>query len=258
MRKTRLYLPQNSEHGTLPPQLFETGVEIELPQHAAHHISTVLRKKVGDQIYLFTGEESAEYNSEITFIKKSTVRVQLQEKHTIENESPLQLTLYQGISRGDHMETSIQKAVELGVQNIVPIICERSQIKLNANVLAKKMQHWQNIIISATQQSWRCYVPKLHTPTPFADALKSKTEKYHLLFDTENAQRIEPKTLAQANSVGCWIGPEGGFTSEEVSTSKNTGAHIVNLGKRILRTETATISALSIVQFLAGDLRQSD
>lgn len=260
MRKTRLYLPRSPEHGVLPPQSLETGMEIELPQQAAHHVSTVLRKKAGDVIYVFNGGEAAEYESDITFIKKSTVRVQLKEKHIVDNESPLQLTLYQGISRGDHMDTSIQKAVELGVQNIVPIICERSQIKLNANVLDKKMQHWQNIMISATQQSWRCYVPTLHAPTPFADALANKAienhEEYTLLFDTEDAHPIESKTLTHAKSVGCWIGPEGGFTSEEVDAAKSSNADIVNLGKRILRTETATISALSIVQFLAGDLRQ--
>lgn len=244
MRKTRLYISH----------ALRQGEEIELPAQAAHHVSTVLRKKAGDVLYVFNGEKPAEYVSDITFVKKSKVRIHINEQVIVDNESTLQLSLYQGISRGDHMDTSIQKAVELGVQNIVPIICERSQIKLNANVLDKKMQHWQNIIVSATQQSWRCYLPKLHAPTPFSDAFLAREQEYALLFDTEDAQPIDQSALTQANPIGCWIGPEGGFTSEEVNAAKNAGAHIVNLGKRVLRTETATISALSIVQFLAGDL----
>lgn len=247
MRKTRLYIP----HPLIQ------GEEIALSAQASHHINTVLRKKVGDILYVFNGEEAFEYLARIIFIKKSTVRIQLNEKYAVNNESPLQLALYQGISRGDHMDISIQKAVELGVQNIIPIICERSQIKLNANVLDKKMQHWQNIITHATQQSWRCYLPNLHNPISFDEALNLIGDEYTLLFDTISAQPINTNEMAQAEKIGCWIGPEGGFTPEEVHSAKQASAHIVNLGGRVLRTETATISALSIVQFVSGDFSSS-
>jgi 16S rRNA (uracil1498-N3)-methyltransferase len=124
---------------------------------------------------------------------------------------------------------------------------------MDAKRLEKKLQHWQQIIISAAQQSWRCELPKLNTPVSFAESLEAQAEQ-NIIFDVHSTQALE-KSAADHSSINCWIGPEGGFSVEEVEQSTNAHMLVASLGPRILRTETATVTAISLLQYFAGDLK---
>lgn len=244
MRKIRIYTPQD----------LIVGQAIELEDSAAHHVGVVLRMQANDALTLFNGS-SGEYSVTITFAKKGKVRVNINDFTAVDRESPLYLHLYQGLSKGDHMDFSIQKAVELGVKEITPVFCDRSQFKMDAKRLEKKMQHWQQIIISAAQQSWRCELPILNTPVAFKDSISNlSSSASNVLFDVEATQSLDVVTETMRH-VNCWIGPEGGFSAEEVAIAKNADMPVLSLGPRVLRTETATITALSLFQYFAGDLK---
>lgn len=243
MRKIRIYTPQR----------LALNSEVELDTGPAHHVGTVLRMGVGEELILFNGDKG-EYHAVITFSKKGKVRFQANSFTEIDRESPLELHLFQGLSKGDHMDFSIQKAVELGVSEITPVFCARSQFKMDAKRLEKKSQHWQQIIISAAQQSWRCELPILNSPISFAEAISSlSASEQNIIFDVEASQTLA-QSAAKHSSISCWIGPEGGFSTEEVEQARNADMLVASLGPRILRTETATITAISLLQYFAGDL----
>lgn len=242
MRKIRIYTPQR----------LELNSEVELDAGPSHHVGTVLRMSAGEELLLFNGDKG-EYHTVITFSKKGKVLVQVNSFTEVNRESPLKLHLFQGLSKGDHMDFSIQKAVELGVSEITPTFCARSQFKMDQKRLEKKLQHWQQIIISAAQQSWRCELPKLNPPISFAESLEARSEQ-NIIFDVDSTQTLE-QTAANHGSINCWIGPEGGFSTDEIELSHNADMLVASLGPRILRTETATVAAISLLQYFAGDLK---
>jgi 16S rRNA (uracil1498-N3)-methyltransferase len=241
MRKLRAYTPQS----------LIVGEEIELAPETAHHLINVLRLGAGDEIVLFNGQ-GGEYTSQLSFAKKGKGRATILAFNDVNRESPLSIHLYQGISRGDRMDFALQKATELGVTAITPLLCEHSQFKGNEKQQEKKQQHWQQIIISAAQQSWRCKLPKLNPPCQLDAALGEDTNTSKLFFHTQSESQLGD-ILSEQTSLSIYIGPEGGFSDNEHTLAKNAGAIDVLLGPRILRTETATVAAITLAQYLAGD-----
>lgn len=241
MRKIRIYTPQ----------ALTLNSEVELDNGPAHHVGTVLRMTAGEELILFNGEKG-EYHTTITFSKKGNVKIKVNSFTEVDRESPLKLHLFQGLSKGDHMDFSIQKAVELGVNEITPVLCARSQFKMDQKRLEKKLQHWQQVIISAAQQSWRCELPILNAPIGFPESLKQRADQ-NIIFDVEATQNLE-QTATNQQSINCWIGPEGGFSTEEITQTRDADMLVASLGPRVLRTETATVAAISLLQYFAGDL----
>jgi 16S rRNA (uracil1498-N3)-methyltransferase len=226
------------------------GEEVALSKEVANHISRVLRLKDGAEITLFNGD-GANYLATVTVVGKS-VTAAIIDKTAANNESPLNIHLGQAISRGERMDFTLQKSVELGVLNITPLISERVQFRYDEKRLKKKMNHWQKIIESACEQSGRTVVPCLNSPMSLPDWLQAD-ESPGLLF-VPGATTGLMDLPSQAN-IRLLVGPEGGLSDAEVALSLNTKLFTaVNLGPRILRTETAALAAISILQAQFGDM----
>ncbi|GFM83028.1 ribosomal RNA small subunit methyltransferase E [Pseudomonas cichorii] len=223
--------------------------EHELPEAQAHYISRVLRMVEGDALQLFDGS-GTEFLGTLVEVGKKRVRVQLNESLAGQIESPLRIHLGQGLSRGERMDWAIQKATELGVTEITPIVSERCEVRLKDERAEKRQAHWQQIAISACEQCGRSVVPVIHPPMPLADWLK-RTEADLKLVLHPVAEALtsheKPTTLAFL------IGPEGGLNDAEVEQAREAGFHAARLGPRVLRTETAPVVALSVAQQLWGD-----
>lgn len=179
---------------------------------------------------------------------------ELHEKLDVNNESPLKIHLAQGLARSEKMDWIIQKAVELGVNEITPLQTEFSEVRLSPERMQKKLDHWQGVIIHACEQSGRNWLPSLHEPLKFSDFLtqrESRTAQTYLLHPgCEHVLKNYSKGLQE---VTLMIGPEGGFSDQEVQTAKNCGVTLLQLGRRVMRTETAGIAAMAAFQMLMGD-----
>jgi len=221
--------------------------------NAANHIARVLRLGVGDALTLFDGR-GGEYASRIEGLRKDAVEVAVGEHVAIERESPLALTLAQGVSRGERMDWVMQKATELGVQRIVPLITKRSVVRLDPGQAQKKLQHWRGIIIASCEQCGRNRLPQLAAPRDLQEFLGSEatTGAMRLLLSPIGSLRIGAIKLVQKFTV--LIGPEGGLAPEEAQAALAQGFVGVQLGPRVLRTETAAIAALAALQQALGDL----
>jgi 16S rRNA (uracil1498-N3)-methyltransferase len=171
----------------------------------------------------------------------------------VENESPLNIHLAQGISRGDRMDFTLQKSVELGVNTITPIFTERCGVKLSGERLEKKHQQWQKIVISACEQSGRCAVPIVATPIYLADWLAQETAALKLNLHPKAEHSIMNLPI-ENQRVRLLIGPEGGLSDDEIANANKAGFHDVLLGPRVLRTETAALTAITALQCRYGDL----
>ncbi|MCF2858997.1 16S rRNA (uracil(1498)-N(3))-methyltransferase [Pseudoalteromonas sp. SMS1] len=225
---------------------------IALGDDAAGHVARVLRMGVGDQVSLFNGK-GGEYLATIETVSKKTVTVVPTEFVDKCVESPLKVHLGQGISRGDKMDFTIQKSVELGVSEITPLFTTRCGVKLSGDRLTKKHQQWQKIAISAAEQSGRNFVTKIHTPITLEQWLNEQSHELKLTLHPRAAHSI--KTLpAPAHGVRFLVGPEGGFTDEEMQTTSDQGFVDIKIGPRVLRTETAALTVLSALQLQFGDL----
>lgn|SRR5579883_58214 len=229
----------------------KTGMLLQLTDSAAHHLATVLRAKIGDSVTIFNGE-GGEYQSVIKEITKKKVIVETQQFLTIDRESPLDIYLAQGISRGEKMDYTIQKAVELGVKKIFPIITERCNVKLDEERRDKRLLHWTSVIISACEQSGRNHVPEILLPQKFENFLKTADADWKFILAPQASKKLSEFPIKKNSRVILLIGPEGGFSDNEIKIA--TDFHALNLGPRILRTETAGLTALSALQFYAGDL----
>lgn len=185
--------------------------------------------------------------------KAAVVKIQTAEPNP--SESGLSIHLAQGISRGDRMDTTIQKAVELGVTEISPLFTSKTAVKLAENRLAKKMQHWQNIIIGACEQSHRSVIPELHPPTTLTSWLETNDQNDTILNVVLSPDGSNTFGALQVNHSECRIlvGPESGLTDVEVEACVIQGFHSVSLGPRVLRTETAGAAALAVLQTRFGD-----
>ena len=228
------------------------GAQIELPDNAAHHAQRVLRLKAGDMVRLFNGD-GHDYDGELLRVTKEGVTARITGQHLVERESPLNVTLAQCISSGDRMDFTLQKAVELGVARIQPLAAERSVVKLAGDRAEKRVQHWQNVVASACEQSGRASVPQVLPPLPFMHWLAEPHDfALRLMLNPHTEQRLHD--LAKPDGAICLlIGCEGGFAPGEITAATNTGFTGVRLGPRILRTETAGLAALTALQTLWGD-----
>ncbi|MFN6970003.1 MAG: 16S rRNA (uracil(1498)-N(3))-methyltransferase [Rheinheimera sp.] len=241
MRIPRIYQP-----GVLLPQQF-----ISLSEEQANHVGRVLRMEAGDALVLFNGD-GFNYPAVITETGKKSVQVQINEQLENPVESPLKIHLGQGISRGDRMDFAIQKAVELGVTEITPLFTERCGVKLDAERLQKRTEQWQKIAIAACEQSGRSVVPLIHTAVQLNKWLTQETKDLKLTLDPWTSDSI--KTITGSQTIRLVIGPEGGFSDREVMLTTQAGFVAVQLGPRVLRTETAALTAISALQLQMGDL----
>ena len=238
-------------------QVFDVGQTQPLSDDAFGHTVRVLRLKEGDDITLFNGiaEQQGyfEYQAKLCNVNKKRADIEIIAKQLVENESPLNIHLGQGISRGDRMDFTLQKSVELGVNTITPIFTDRCGVKLSGERLEKKHEPWQKIVISACEQSGRCTVPTVALPIYLEDWLQQESSALKLNLHPR-AQHSIMSLPIENNRVRLLIGPEGGLSNDEISAAVTAGFHDVLLGPRVLRTETAALTAITALQCRYGDL----
>jgi len=252
VRLTRLHVP-------VPPAA--TG-ELELPEAAAAHVSRVLRLRPGAPLVLFDGSGN-DLRAEVSSVTGGRVRVRILERLPGLPESPLAVTLVQGVSRGERMDWTLQKATELGVRRIRPVTTVRSVVRLDERQGERRLHHWEAVVASACEQCGRSVLPVVEPPVTLSQFLGEPSgTPWRLLLHPRG-----PDTLA--GTVADWfgsrssgleplellIGPEGGLDEGEAAAALAAGYAAVRLGPRVLRTETAGIAALAVLQALAGDLR---
>lgn len=225
----------------------------QLSESAATHATRALRLEVNDHIVLFNGD-GFDYNCTLTTVKKNSVTATVNNANKVENESPLNITLVQAISSGDRMDFTIQKAVELGVKNIQPVSSKRSVVKLSAERAEKRTEHWQNIVSSACEQSGRAYVPKVLMPISIENWLnqQANTAATRILLNPIGAVRLAA-IIKPSDEIQLLIGAEGGLSQEEIDLATAKGFQSIVLGPRILRTETAALTAIAAMQSAWGD-----
>ena len=226
---------------------------IEICGSDVNHIKNVLRMKTGDKVYLSNGSD-LEYECSLLEWTDDTILAKIEDVHGMETELPVKITLYQGLPKGDKMEMIVQKAVELGVAEIVPVAMKRCVVKLDAKKAAKKVSRWNTIALSAAKQAKRGIIPEVREVRNFKDILEEVQDIEFMLVPYEEAKGMQAskELISQAKgkkSIGIIIGPEGGFEKEEIEQLKAAGGQTMSLGKRILRTETAGMTVLSILMF---------
>ncbi|MDX3772843.1 16S rRNA (uracil(1498)-N(3))-methyltransferase [Chromatiaceae bacterium AAb-1] len=222
-----------------------------LEDDAANHVGRVLRMQPGHELTLFNGD-GCDYPAVITQADKKQVQVKVLSQQPNPVESPLCIHLGQGISRGDRMDFAIQKAVELGVTEITPLFTERCGVKLDGERLQKRTEQWQKIAVSACEQSGRSIVPVVHPAISLPRWLEQPTKELKLTLHPRASDTI--KTLNATQYIRLVIGPEGGFTDQEITQTFTAGFTGIQLGPRVLRTETAALTAISALQLQFGDL----
>lgn len=221
----------------------------ELPEAQAHYIGRVLRHAAGDAVQLFDGS-GQEFLGELVEVGKKSVRVELREAFAGLAESPLRIHLGQGLSRGERMDWAIQKATELGVARITPIVSERCEVRLKDERADKRTAHWRQIAISACEQCGRSVLPQIDVPVTLAEWLQGVEAELKLVLHPVAEPLL---SHARPASLAFLIGPEGGLGDGEVELARAAGFQAARLGPRVLRTETAPVVALSVAQQLWGD-----
>jgi 16S rRNA (uracil1498-N3)-methyltransferase len=222
-----------------------------LPEKVHRHAVQVLRLKQGAELFLFDGR-GLEYSAILEDVAKRSSTVRLVKSLNVDNESPLSITLLQGVSRGERMDYALQKAVELGVHHIIPVITDRCNVSLSGDRADKRLAHWQGIITSACEQSGRSILPILSNVTQLEEAINNCAVECRLVLDPLADSGLT--TLTRQNDVALLIGPEGGLAEQEIQKAVDLGFQAITMGPRILRTETATVTALAIVQAAWGDV----
>lgn len=230
------------------------GSSIRIGGEDGNHLSKALRAKEGERI-LISDEQGFEYTCEISGFDGTEILLKILWKEAADRELPVEITLFQGLPKGDKMEFVIQKAVELGAVQIVPVEMKRSVVRLDEKKAEKKRERWQAIAGSAAEQSKRARIPQILPVCTMKQALKEGEKldmlllPYELAEDMEKTRRLFDE-VGEKSSIGIFIGPEGGFEKEEVELAVQAGACPITLGKRILRTETAGLYLLSVLGFL--------
>lgn len=228
------------------------GAFINLPANAAIHACRALRMQTGDAAKLFNGD-GHDYLCEIISIKKSEVVVKIKDIIEVGSESPLKVTLVQAISSGDRMDFTIQKAVEMGVTHIQPIASQRSVVKLSGDRAEKRVEHWQNVVISACEQSGRAFVPQVAQPMTLSNWLGTNPAALTRITLSPTATQTLHDLPKPQGEICLLIGAEGGLTDDEISLAAVNGFTPVRLGPRVLRTETAALATLAAIQTVWGD-----
>lgn len=225
--------------------------DITLAAPAANHIASVLRMQPGEHLFLFNGD-GGHFEATITHAAKKQVTVHVRDYRLPDNESPLRIHIGQGLSRGERMDYAIQKSTEMGMAEITPLFTTRSEVKLDAERSTKRQQHWQQIAISACEQCGRDVIPVINAPISLSDFATSVKADLKLVLHHESPSSL--RDLPKPVSVALLIGPEGGLTEEEIALALEHGFEATQLGPRVLRTETAPVVALSVLNTLWGDV----
>lgn len=242
MRAIRIYQPGS----------YQSGQTLELSPEAGQHVAVVLRMQPGERLTLFCGD-NREFDAIIETVKKKQVVVRLGTVTEKSRESALIIHLAQAISKGDRMELVMQKSVELGVANITPLITERCVVKLDKERLEKKLHQWQSIVIAACEQSGRNKIPVVHPPVHLEGFVKTAQAQQKFILHPEGNASWRDYAIGPCD-IELIIGPEGGLSHNEIAMASQHGFSPLSLGPRVLRTETAAITALSVLQAVGGDL----
>ncbi|MAD92016.1 MAG: 16S rRNA (uracil(1498)-N(3))-methyltransferase [Gammaproteobacteria bacterium] len=230
------------------------GAKLKLDGDRAKYLGKVLRARVGNTFIIFDGS-GLEWSAKITQITNNNIYFELGIGLDPHTESPLEIHLIQGISRGDRMDFVMQKATELGIKSITPVLTDYGMVKLNSERAQKRRDHWQKIANSACEQSGRTRQPTIDMPLSL-EAYLNKPPIFDIkIILSPNASVPFTQIPAPKNKICILIGPEGGFSKHEYAHAKAIGFQEASLGPRILRTESAAISAISILQAKWGDLR---
>ena len=228
------------------------GTELALPAQAAAHVGRVLRLRPGDAVMLFNGD-GRDYPAQLVAVEPREVRARVLEAQANRSESPLRIVLAQALARGEKMDWIVQKASELGVTGIVPLVTARSEVKLDEKRAGKRLEHWQAVAISACEQSGRARVPAIAPVQPlraWLDSLEGTAMRLALLPEGE----VRPRALgAPGEGAVLAVGPEGGFDEADIALLRDAGFRGLALGPRVLRTETAGMAAIAALQALYGD-----
>ena len=226
---------------------------IILDEFSSHHAIRVMRVKVDDFLVLFNGD-GFEYRGRVSDINKKTINVEILSKEKKNNESPININLFQSISSNEKMDMVIQKATELGVSSIQPIFTSRSTIKLSLDRTKKRVIHWKQVSISACEQSGRSKIPTIKSPIEFDQISEGiKTNSLNLLLHPDNLEESSNLPNEYSGDINIFIGPEGGFSQDEALLLKKQNCINIQLGPRILRTETAPLAIIAILQYKYGD-----
>jgi 16S rRNA (uracil1498-N3)-methyltransferase len=242
----------------------QSGSVLELPRETGAHLAKVLRARSGDELVLFNGD-GREFTGAIEKVQGSYVSASIGAARSIDRESPLQLTLVQCVPRGDRMDFIVQKATELGVARIVPVLSGRSVVKLDEGQSTSKLAHWRAVAVSACEQCGRNRLPRVDAPVPLLNYLgglaPAAGEVMRFVLQPETAQRaergagaIDAAAARQVARAEIAIGPEGGFTPEELEAFDLSAFCRLRLGPRVLRAETAAIAAIVVLQARFGDI----
>ncbi|KMK50864.1 16S rRNA methyltransferase [[Actinobacillus] muris] len=235
------------------PELLSGKTHCQLSEDAANHIGRVLRMGEGEDIILFDGTNRI-FHATIAQVHKKQIEVRIHHSEFDDRESPLAIHLGQVISRGERMEFTIQKSVELGVKTITPLWSSRCGVKLDAERQDKKIQQWQKIAIAACEQCGRNVVPEIRPIMPLADWCKEQDEMLKLNLHPRAEYSLKSLPSIPKAGVRLLIGSEGGLSAEEIAMTETQGFTEVLLGKRVLRTETAALATITALQILYGDM----
>jgi len=245
VRLTRVYIEYDLAPGSI----------LELPSHTTSHLVQVLRARSGDELILFNGD-GREFSGAIQTVRGSRVSVAIGDARSVDRESPFAITLVQCVPRGDRMDFIVQKATELGVARIVPVLSQRSVVRLDKAQAQSKAAHWRAVAVSACEQCGRNRIPTVEPPQPLLNYLGESAAGSgpKLVFEPDSAAAALPSAPALGGAVEIAIGPEGGLAADELEAFRVAGYSRVGLGPRILRAETAAIAAVVWLQARCGDM----
>lgn len=243
MQRHRFYAP--------PAQITDT--QIQLNEDEAHHLTRVLRLNTGTTVYAFDGTGN-EYECRVAKADKRFVTLEIQQTLTDAVDSPLQLTLAQALVKGDKFDLIVQKATELGVTRIVPLITEHSDIRKAEERAEQKLTRWRRIALEAVKQCGRRILPELNEPQGFSDFCATDQSELRWLLAERGGQTL-PRTFQAVTSLTVAVGPEGGWSANELTLAQHHQFTLIQVGPRVLRTETAAIVAMTLAQAVCGDWR---
>ena len=241
MRNSRIYTDQP----------LTAGAAVTLGEQQSHYLGRVLRLPVGAAVTLFNGDGN-DYAASISAIDKRSVTVSIDSAAAVQTESPLAIHLGIAISKGERMDFVMQKATELGVSAITPLISERVEVRLSGERADKRWQHWRGVITSACEQCGRARLPQLHAVATLSDWIGNVDVEQRFVLHHRSEYSLD--TATKPRSVALLIGPEGGLSAAEIAAAERAQFAALTLGPRVLRTETAPLTALAILQHRWGDL----
>ncbi len=235
-------------------QPLAVGQRITLPEDSSAHLLRVLRLAPGDAVTLFNGD-GFDYAARLLTAAKRGAEAEVTGREPVARESPLRITLVQGVARGEKMDLVLQKATELGVAAVTPVVTERTEVKLDAERAGKRMAHWRGVLAAACEQCGRAVLPRLSEPTALAAYAGTECADIKLVLDPTGDVGLASVSPQAGQSIALVVGPEGGLSERDLATLRAAGFRGLKLGPRILRTETAGLAAVAALQALYGDLR---